>query len=167
MTYFWHLQQDFATNLKDIIIYICLRTVVSNTYCVAFLFVFVLCTQCCQFLCVFLRLVYPMLPVSLCFSSSCVSYVASFSVFFFVLCTLCCQFLCVFLRLVYLMLPVSLCFSSSYVPNVASFSGLSFFDCSFRIFWRLFSKILYGVHHDWINCYEISVIKDHRYVHWS
>ena len=56
----------------------------------------------------FLRLVYPMLPVSLCFSSSCVPYVASFSVFFFVLCTLCCQFLCVFLRLVYPMLPVSL-----------------------------------------------------------
>ena len=43
--------------------------------------------------CVFLRLVYHMLPVSLCFSSSCVPYVASFSVFFFVLCTLCCQFL--------------------------------------------------------------------------
>ena len=40
---------------------------------------FVLCTQCCQFL----RLVYPMLPVS----SSCVPYVARF----FVLCTLCCQ----------------------------------------------------------------------------
>jgi hypothetical protein len=55
---------------------------------------------------VFLRLVYTMLPVSLCFSSSCVHYVASFSVFFFVLCTLCCQFLCVFLRLVYTMLPV-------------------------------------------------------------
>jgi hypothetical protein len=36
---------------------------------------FVLCTLCCQFLCVFLRLVYPMLPVSLCFSSSCVPYV--------------------------------------------------------------------------------------------
>ena len=29
--------------------------------------------------CVFLRIVYPMLPVSLCFSSYCVSYVASFS----------------------------------------------------------------------------------------
>jgi hypothetical protein len=66
---------------------------------------------------VFLRLVYTMLPVFLCFSSSCVPYVASFSsscvhyvasfsVFFFVLCTLCCQFLCVFLRLVYTMLPV-------------------------------------------------------------
>ena len=43
--------------------------------------------------CVFLRLVYSMLPMSLCFSSSCVLYVASFSVFFFVLCTLCCQLL--------------------------------------------------------------------------
>jgi hypothetical protein len=79
---------------------------------------------------VFLRLVYPMMPVSLCFSSSCVPYVASFSVFFFVLCTLCCQFLCVFLRLVYLMLPVSLCFSSSCVPYVASFSVFLFVLCS-------------------------------------
>ena len=87
--------------------------------CVFILFFFVLCTLCCQFLCfssycvpyvasfsVFLRIVYPMLPVSL---------------FFFVLCTLCCQFLClssycvpyvasfsVFLRIVYPMLPVSL-----------------------------------------------------------
>ena len=89
------------------------------TYCVFVLFFFVLCTLCCQFLwegsylrylclftmrvlcfCfVFLRLVYPILPVSLggllftlfvfvyytrivilfCFSSSCVPYVASFS----------------------------------------------------------------------------------------
>ena len=57
---------------------------------------------------VFLHLVYLMLPVSLCFSSSCVPNVASFSVFFFILCTLCCQFLCVFLHLVYLMLPVYL-----------------------------------------------------------
>ena len=57
--------------------------------------------------CVFLRLVYPMLPVSLC----CV-------MFFFVLCTLCCLFLC-----------VVLCFSSSGVPYVAFFSGLSIFDC--------------------------------------
>jgi hypothetical protein len=68
-----------------------------------------------------LRLVYPMLPVSLCFSSSCVPYVASFSVFFFVLCTLCCQFLCVFLRLVYPMLPVSLdclCIAPSVFSNV-------------------------------------------------
>ena len=48
--------------------------------CCAFvLFFFVLCTLCCQFLCVFLRPVYPMLSVSLCFSSSCVPYVASFS----------------------------------------------------------------------------------------
>jgi hypothetical protein len=79
---------------------------------------------------VFLRLVYSMLPVSLCFSSSCVPYVASFSVFFFVLCTLCCQFLCVFLRLVYPMLPVSLCFSSSCVHYVASFSVFFFVLCT-------------------------------------
>ena len=71
-------------------------------------FVFVLCTLCCQFLCIVfgvvcLRLVYPMLPVSLycflvCLSSSCVPYVASFSGLFFV------------------------CWSSSCVPYVASFS---------------------------------------------
>jgi hypothetical protein len=44
------------------------------------LFFFVLCILCCQFLwIVFLRLVYPMLPVSVdCFSSFCISYVASF-----------------------------------------------------------------------------------------
>jgi hypothetical protein len=100
--------------------------------------------------CVFLRLVYSMLPVSLFFSSSCVPYVTSFSVFytscvpyvtsfsglfFFVLCTLCCQFLwIVFLRLVYPLLPVSLdCFSSSCVLYVASLSGLSICDCPFGI----------------------------------
>jgi hypothetical protein len=86
--------------------------------------------------CVFLRLVYSMLPVSLFFSSSCVPYVTSFSgLFFFVLCTLCCQFLwIVFLRLVYPLLPVSLdCFSSSCVLYVASLSGLSICDCPFGI----------------------------------
>jgi hypothetical protein len=71
-----------------------------------------------------------MLPVSLCFSSSCVLYVASVSVFFFVLCTLCCQCLCVFLRLVYSMLPVSLCFSSSCVSYVASVSVFFFVLCT-------------------------------------
>ena len=90
---------------------------VSNTYCVVFLF---------------------------CFSSSCVSYVASFSGLSmfdcpFVLCILCCQFLWIVhvwlpLRLVYPMLPVSLdcpCLiaPSSCVSYVASFSGLSMFDC--------------------------------------
>jgi hypothetical protein len=49
-----------------------------------------------------------MLPVSLCFSSSCVHYVACFSVFFFLLCTLCCLFLWIFL-----------------------------FDCPFGILWHL------------------------------
>jgi hypothetical protein len=89
------------------------------------LFVVVLCTLCCQFLCVVfclssycvpyvasfsvlcfacLRIVYPMSPVSLC----CVLFVV-------VLCTLCCQFLC-----------VVCCLSSYCVPYVASFSGLSF-----------------------------------------
>ena len=57
--------------------------------------------------CVFLRLVYTMLPVSLCFSSSCVHYVASFSVFFFVLCTLCCQFLWIVL---FFIAPSALCY---------------------------------------------------------
>jgi hypothetical protein len=69
---------------------------------------FVLCTLCCQFLSIVsfvlpLRLVYPMLPVSLdcpflIIPSSCVPNVASFSGlsvsdYPFVLCTLCCQFL--------------------------------------------------------------------------
>ena len=117
---------------------------------------FVLCTLCCQFLWIVrfwlpLRLVYPMLPVSLdCLffitPSSCVPYVASFSglsVFDypFVLCIICCQFLWIVrfwlpLRLVYPMLPVSLdcpflITPLSCVPYVASFSGLSVFDYPF------------------------------------
>ena len=65
------------------VISVCLCIVVSNTYCVVFLFLFVLCSLCCQFLWI---------------------------VFFFVLCSLCCQFLWIvlFLRLVQPMLPVSL-----------------------------------------------------------
>ena len=65
------------------VISVCLCIVVSNAYCVVLLFCFfVLCTQCCQFLWIVhfwwplrysltficfvcLRLVYPMLPVSL------------------------------------------------------------------------------------------------------
>ena len=117
---------------------------------------FVLYTLCYQFLWIFrfwlpLRLVYPMLPVSLdcpclIIPSSCVPNVASFSGLFvsdypFVLCTLCCQFLWIVrfwlpLRLVYPMLPVSLdcpflITPSSCVPYVASFSGLSVFDYPF------------------------------------
>ena len=111
---------------------------------------FVLCTLCCQFLWIVrfwlpLRLVYPMLPVSLdcpflINPSSCVTYVTSFSGlsvsgYRFVLWTLCCQFLSIVsfvlpLRLVYPMLPVSLdcpflITPSSCVPYVTSFSGLS------------------------------------------
>ena len=117
---------------------------------------FVLCTLCCQFLWIVrfwlpLRLVYPMLPVSLdcpflINPSSCVTYVTSFSGlsvsdYRFVLWTLCCQFLSIVsfvlpLRLVYPMLPVSLdcpflITPSSCVPYVASFSGLSVFDYPF------------------------------------
>ena len=117
---------------------------------------FVLCTLCCQFLWIVhfwlpLRLVYPMLPVSLdCLflitPSSCVPYVTrvsglSVSDYPFVLCTLCCQFLWIVrfwlpLRLVYPMLPVSLdcpflITPPSSVPNVASFSGLSVSDYPF------------------------------------
>ena len=142
------------------------------TYCVFVLFFFVLCTLCWQFLwegsylrylclftinvlcfCfVFLRLVYPMLAVSLgrlLFTLFVfVYYTHIVFLFFFVLCTLCWQFLWEgsFLRYLCLftyMLAVSLggllftlfvfvyykrivflfCFSSSCVPYVGSFSG--------------------------------------------
>ena len=113
--------------------YLCLfvHSGVQHILCCMFaLFFFVLCILCCQFLwIVFLRLVYPMLPVSLdCFSLSCVSYVASFSgLFFFVLCILCCQFLwIVFLRLVYPMLPVSLDCPFLIAPSVFSNIYLKF-----------------------------------------
>jgi hypothetical protein len=79
-----------AYSLSCYIICVCLRIVLSNTYCVVvflcvflfvcwFLFVFVLCTLCCQFLCVCLRLMHLMLSVSLCLSSSYAPYVVSFS----------------------------------------------------------------------------------------
>jgi hypothetical protein len=67
----------------------CVPYVVSLSVLSIVLFIFVLCTVCCQFICivhyfVYLRLVYRMLPVYLycplfCLSSSCVPYVASFS----------------------------------------------------------------------------------------
>ena len=126
----------------------CVPYVASFSGLIVFDYPFVLCTLCCQFLWIVrfwlpLRLVYPMLPVSLdcpflITPSSCVPYVASFSwlsVFDypFVLCTLCYQFLWIVrfwlpLRLVYPMLPVSLDYPflitpSSCVPYVASFSG--------------------------------------------
>ena len=115
------------------VIYVCLRTVVSNIYYVVSL---------------------------LCFSLSCVPYVANFSglsVFDypFVLCTLCCQFLSIVrfwlpLRLVYPMLPVSLdcpflITLSSCVPYVASFSGLSVFDYPF-VLCTLCCQFLWIVH---------------------
>jgi hypothetical protein len=82
---------------------------------------------------VFRHLVCPMLSVSLCFSSSCVPYVVSFSVFFVILCALCCQFLCVFRHLVYPMLPVSLDCPFLIVPSVFSivyFLTAYFYSCS-------------------------------------
>ena len=136
---------------------------------------FVLCTLCCQFLWTVrfllpLRLVYPMLPVSLdcpflITPSSCVPYVASFSglsVFDypFVLCTLCYQFLWIFrfwlpLRLVYPMLPVSLDYlflitPSSCVPYVTSFSGLSVSDYPF-VLWTICCQFL------WIVCFWLPL----------
>ena len=115
-----------------------------------------------------LRLVYPMLPVSLdcvvflfCFSPSCLPYVGSFSglwsgfaLFLSVFSTLCCQFLWIVLcfcfvslRLLYPMLPVSLdCvvflfyFSPSCLSYVTSFSGLCFV---FVLFFSVLSTLCY------------------------
>ena len=126
----------------------------------------VLCTICCQFLSIIsfvlpLRLVYPILPVSLdCQFWLPLRLVASFSglsVFDypFVLCTLCYQSLWIVsfwlpLRLVYPMLPVSLdcpflITPSSCVPYVASFSGLSVFDYPF-VLCTLCCQFLWIVH---------------------
>jgi hypothetical protein len=88
--------------------YLCLfaHSDVQHILCCVFaLFFFVLCTLCCQFLCfssscvpyvasfsVFLRLVYPMVPVSLFFFVLCTLW-CQFLWIVFVLCTLWCQFL--------------------------------------------------------------------------
>ena len=80
---------------------------------------------------VFLRLVYPMLPVSLgcvvfllCFSTSCVPYVTSFSrlccvfaLFFYVLCTLCYQFLWIFRFLLALWYSLMFIYNSFKIPK--------------------------------------------------
>jgi hypothetical protein len=73
--------------LHTLFVFVCSRIAVSNTYCVVFLFC--LSSSCVPYVASFsvlcfvcLRLVYHMLPVSLC----CVLFV-------FVLCTTCCQFL--------------------------------------------------------------------------
>ena len=111
-----------AHGLFTLIVFVCVYWCQTHivlwffpSYCVPYVasfsglslfFCFVLCTLCCQFLWivfgVFLRIMHPMLPVSL-------DCVVVFSV---VLCTLCCQFLWIvfgfFLRIVYPMLPVSL-----------------------------------------------------------
>jgi hypothetical protein len=113
-----------------------------------------------------LRLVYPMLSVSLdcvvfllCFSPSFLPYVAIFSglccvfaLLLSLLSTLCCQFLWIVLyfsfvslRLFYPMLSFSLdcvvfllCFSPSCLPYVVSFSGLC---CFFALFLSVFSTL--------------------------
>ena len=112
------LRETFLVLKSDYNFVKCLRIVLSNTYCVVLCFCFV-----------FLRL---MLSVSLCFSSSCVPYVVSFSVFFFVLCTLCCQFLCVFLRLVYPMLSVSLDYPFMIAPSNFYLTVKRYNDCMWK-----------------------------------
>jgi hypothetical protein len=75
------------------LLYMCLFAYrgVQHILCGVVFFLFVYLMFCCCFVC--LRIVYPMLPVSLdCLSSSCVPNVASLSgLFVFVLCTQCCQ----------------------------------------------------------------------------
>ena len=75
---------------------VCLRIVVSNTYCVAFLYCF---SSSC---------LYPILPVSLCFSSSCVYPILPVS-------------LCFSSSCLYPILPVSLDYSFFIVPSVFSY----------------------------------------------
>ena len=125
----------------------CVPYVASFSALSVFHYPFVLCTLCYQLIWIVsfwlpIRLVYPMLPVSLdcqfCITpSSCVPYVASFSgLSVLITHSSCCQFLWIVcfwlpLRLVYPMLPVSLdcqflITPSFCVPYVASFSGLSF-----------------------------------------
>ena len=130
----------------------CVPYVASFSALSVFHYPFVLCTLCYQLLWIVsfwlpIRLVYPMLPVSLdcqfCITpSSCVPYVASFSgLSVLITPSSCCQFLWIVcfrlpLRLVYPMLPVSLdcqflITPSFCVPYVASLSGLSVFDYPF------------------------------------
>ena len=126
------------------VVCVCLRMVVSNTYCVVFLFFVILCTPYVASglsFCFSSSCVPPMLPVSLdfrfvflhlvnplyclwivvCFSSSCVPPMLPLDcrfVFLHLVYLLCCQFLWI----------VVLFFFILCTPYVASFSGLSIFD---------------------------------------
>ena len=151
--YHWFQSVIVLCLVSNVLIYficVCLRIVVSNTYCVVFLlcfssscvpyvasfsglFLLYFSSSCVPYVTSFSGLCLPYFSsscvpyvtsfselFSLCFSSSCVPYVASFSELF------------------------SLCFSSSCVPYVASFSGLSIFDCI-----SVFSNIYLPVSVEW------------------
>ena len=94
-------------------------------------------------LCCLLRLVYPMLPVSLDYSFLIAPSVFSNVYLSCVLCTLCYQFLWI----VHFLLPLRyyltfICLVSC-VPYVDNFSGLSVFDCPFGFLYRLFIYTVY------------------------
>ena len=144
--------QLFVGGLKCLIyvICVCLCIVVSNSYCVVLLFcLFSSCVPYVasfsvfyrrphvlftlfvfvysgfqQLLCfcfVFLCLVYPMFPASLCFIGGLMSYLRYLCLFVYsgVQYILCCVFV--------------LFYFSSGIPSVASISGLPIFDCPFGI----------------------------------
>jgi hypothetical protein len=99
------------------VVCVCLRMVVSNTYCVVFLFFFILCTP------------HAASGLSFCFSSSCVPPMLPVSLDCRFVCLhlvylLCCQFLWIVVLFVFILCTsyvarfsgLSFCFSSSCVP---------------------------------------------------
>ena len=136
--YHWFQSVIVLCLVSNVLIYficVCLRIVVSNTYCVVFLllFFFILCTLCCQFLWIVfaLHLVYPMLPVSL----DCFCFIFLHLVYPILPVSLDC-FCFIFLHLVYPMLPVSLnCFYFVFLHLVYPMLPVSL-DCLFLIAYR-------------------------------
>ena len=112
------------------VVCVCLRMVVSNTYCVVFLFFFILCTT------------HAASGLSFCFSSSCVPHMLPVSLDCRFVCLhlvypLCCQFLWIVVLFVFILCTsyvasfsgLSFCFSSSCVPPMLPVS----LDCQFLI----------------------------------
>ena len=90
-------------------------------YCAVILFVFVLCTLCCQFL----SIVHFRLSLRYFLTCIFINWIGHYYLYSLkqIILTLVCKQWC----------PTYCCFSSSCVPYVASFSGLSMFDCSIGI----------------------------------
>jgi len=112
----------YVLSFSGLSIFDCTFSILERVY-VFVLFVFALCTLCCQFLLIAPSVFSNVNMLCLCLYSSCVTFVVGFTELPFLIAP------SVFSNVYMLWF----CFSSSCVLYVDSFSGLSIFDCPFGI----------------------------------